>query len=303
MSSRRMTFHVCLPALKVSHLKVRIQLLLIFGFLLTLLPPAAYAKETIYFGAIPRYNPMIMYKNYQPIMDYLNQTTPYHFELKLARNYLEAVEHLRNGVTQVASLGDVTFATASLSFGAQPILRPKNKAGNPHYYSLIIVRHDSTLTDISQLRDKTFAFGSLQSTSGNFIPRAYLEQQGVKLDDLKSYTNLATHTDVARAVLKRQYDAGAVKDVVAYRYEAFGLRILGKSEPIPSVPITVRKDAPSDLVNAITDALLSIDPTDPDHQRMLAEWDPEFRHGFVPASIDDYRSILQTLSGELGGPQ
>ncbi len=278
-------------------------LFFLFPLSLILFTAPVAAKETIYFGAIPRYNPMIMYKNYQPIMDYLNRTTPYHFELKLARNYLEAVEHLRDGVTQVAALGDVTFATASLRFGAQPILRPKNKAGAPHYYSLIVVRHDSPLTDISQLRGKTFAFGSLQSTSGNFIPRAYLEQQGVQLEDLKSYSNLATHTDVARAVLKRQYDAGAVKDVVAYRYEAFGLRILARSEPIPSVPIAVRKDASSDLVNAITDALLAIDPVNPDHQRMLADWDPEFRHGFVPASIDDYRSILQTLSGERGGPQ
>ena len=29
------------------------------------------SKPVVYLGVIPRYNPMVMYRNYQPIMDYL----------------------------------------------------------------------------------------------------------------------------------------------------------------------------------------------------------------------------------------
>lgn len=266
----------------------------LFQFLL-ISPLLAAEKPIIHFGVIPRYNPMIMYQNYQPIMDYLSQKTPYRFELKLARNYPEAVEHLQTGVTQVASLGDVTFAAASRGFGARPILRPRNSLGLPDYYSLIVVRKESPLTDISQLAGKSFAFGNIHSTSGNLIPRHYLYQHGVELTDLGRYENLPTHTDVARAVLKGQFEAGALKDVVAYRYQESGLRILAKSPPIPSVPIVVRRDAPQALIDALKKALLAINPDNPQQLEMLSHWDPEFRYGFVPASTDDYRPILELL--------
>jgi len=270
---------------------------LILFLLICVQPDIGHAKQkkVIYFGVIPRYNPVIMYQNYQPIMDYLTQSTSYRFELKLARNYPEVVEHLRTGITQVASLGDVTFAAASHGFGAKPILRPKNSLGNPDYFSLIVVRKESPLTDVSQLIGKRFAFGNIHSTSGNLIPRLFLFKRGVSLSELKHYENLPTHTDVARAVLKGQYDAGAVKDVVAHRYEALGLRILAQSEPIPAVPIAVRRNAPPELVEAITTALLAINPDDPNQQDMLADWDPEFQNGFVETTTSDYLPILDML--------
>lgn len=65
-------------------------------------------KPVVQFGIIPRYNPMVMYRNYQPPMDYLSAHTPYRFELKLSRNYPDAVRMLRTGETQVASLGDLS---------------------------------------------------------------------------------------------------------------------------------------------------------------------------------------------------
>ncbi len=268
---------------------------------LTATPSLSDEKPIIHFGVIPRYNPMIMYQNYQPIMDYLTRTTPYQFELKLARDYPQVVEDLRTGVTQVASLGDVTFAAASQGFGAMPILRPRNASGDPDYFSFIVVRRESAISSVMQLRGKSFAFGNVHSTSGNLIPRYLLFQQGIKLDDLSHYVNLPTHTDVARAVLKGQYDAGAVKDVVANRYRKSGLKIIGRSEPIPAVPIVVRQDAPQELIDALNKALLAINPEDPQHRQMLEHWDPEFRNGFVPASTEDYRPILRMLENISGG--
>lgn len=72
----------------MSYIRAVLQLLLFIVFSYTLTPFVfAEEKAIIHFGIIPRYNPMIMYQNYQPIMDYLTQTTPYRFELKLASSY------------------------------------------------------------------------------------------------------------------------------------------------------------------------------------------------------------------------
>lgn len=255
----------------------------------------AQEKPLVHFGVIPRYNPLVMYKRYQPIMDYLTAETPYRFELKISKDYPEAVRFLREGVTQVSSLGDVTFAEACTEYAAIPILKPLNKDGITTYRSAIIVRTDSPLQDIAELRGKTMAFGSTHSTSGNLIPRYLLWENGVGLRDLKSFSNLKHHDAVAKAILKGQFDAGAVKDVVAEKYQPHGLRILAWSAPIPAVPLVVRKDASPDIIKALTDALLKLDRNNPDHQKMMQTWDDEFNHGFAPASTEDYQDIFRMI--------
>ena len=252
-------------------------------------------KPVIRFGVIPRYNPLVMYKRYQPIMDYLSAETPYRFELKISKDYSEAVRFLQQGVTQVSSLGDVTFAEANLRYQAIPILKPLNKDGTPFYRSAIIVRADSRLKSITELRGRTVAFGSSHSTSGNLIPRYLLWENGVGLRDLKSFSNLQHHDAVAKAVLKGQFDAGAVKDVVAEKYRSHGLRILAWSAPIPSVPLVVRKDTPPEVVKALTEALLKLDPRNPKHKEIMKNWDDEFCYGFAPASIVDYQGIFRLM--------
>lgn len=264
--------------------------------LLALAAPAFPAeKPLVRFGVIPRYNPLVMYKRYQPIMDYLTENTPYRFELKISKDYPEAVRFLQQGVTQVSSLGDVTFAEANTQYAAIPILKPRNRDGIPFYRSAIIVRADSPLKNIKELRGKTMAFGSPHSTSGNLIPRYLLWDNGITLHELKSFTNLQHHDAVAKAILKGQFDAGAVKDVVAEKYKSHGLRILAWSAPIPAVPLVVRKDAPLDVVKALTAALLKLDRTNLAHQKMMQTWDDEFRNGFAPASKDDYQGIFRMI--------
>lgn len=262
---------------------------------------ATEEKPVIQFGVILRYNPIMMYRSYQPMMDYLTANTPYHFELKLSRNYHEAVEFLQNGTTPVASLGDVTFAEAYQKFGAMPVLKPLNAAREASYHSYIIVRGDSPIKSLEELKGKLFAFGDYHSTSGKLIPYHHLKLHGIGLNDFSSYLHLESHDAVAKAVLKGHVDAGAIKDVVALRYREHGLRFLAISDPIPSVPIVVRKDAPEELVAALKMALLAIDPDDPQIGQELIRWDPEFSHGFVPAAIDDYQLIFDLTRNNRSG--
>lgn len=273
----------------------------LLALLFLLSPPrvncgTAAEKPIIRFGVIPRYNPLVMYKRYQPILDYLTAETPYRFELKISRDYPEAVRFLQLGVTQISSLGDVTFAEANLRYQAVPILKPLNREGKPFYRSAIIVRADSPLRSIKELRGKKVAFGSLHSTSGNLIPRYLLWDNGVRMQDLKSFSNLQHHDAVAKAVLKGQFDAGAVKDVVAKKYEPHGLRILAWSGPIPAVPFVVRRDTSPLVVTAITQALLKLDRNNPRHREIMKTWDDEFNNGFVPAQQGDYAMIFRMIS-------
>jgi phosphonate transport system substrate-binding protein len=261
-------------------------------------------KPLIRFGVISAYNPVLMYEEYQPLMGYLTSHTPYAFELKLGKTYEEVVRFLGEGDIEVASLGPVTYLEAHVRYGAVPILRSLNAEGEPHYRSIIIVRSDSDIDSLPDLDGRSFCFPSPHSTSGNLFGRFILEESGVHLQNLSRYINLRHHDEVAKAVLAGQFDAGAVKDLVAYRYKSKGLRFLHVSDPIPSVPIVVRRDAPPALVQAVVEALLRLSPANPDYQLTMAGWGEEVRNGFIEAADKDYepiRAMLNSVPDRCGG--
>ena len=253
-------------------------------------------KPVVYFGVISRYNPVVMYEEYQPIVDYLTSQTPYRFELKLGATYEDAVRFLETGETQVASLGGVTYLEARARFGARAMVRPVNASGVAFYRSIVVVRESSDLTKLSQLKGRSFCFGSPHSTSGNLFGRYALEGAGVSLEDLGSYVNLRHHDQVAKAVLSGRCDAGSVKDIVADRYRPKGLRFLSTSGPIPSVPIVINPDIDPAVEQAIHYALMRLNPEIPDHRQILESWNEEFRYGFVEARDDDYASLRDMLN-------
>jgi phosphonate transport system substrate-binding protein len=278
------------------HRKNWMGLILLSCILGSLFAALAAEKPVKYLGVISRYNPRIMYQNYQPIMEYLTQHTPYHFELKLGKTYEDAVAFLRDGKTDIASFGAVTYLEAHKTFGAVPILRPLNKMGKPFYRSIIITRVDSDIRTLTDVQGRSFAFAAILSTSGNLIPRLQLAEAGIHLDDLKQYTNFKHHDSVAKAVLTNAYDAGAVKDVIAYKYRDKGLRFLHISDPIPSVPLAVRPDTPPEFIATVQEAFLHLNPTNPQDRALMQAWDPEFRYGFTKAEDADYDSIRRKLN-------
>lgn len=222
-------------------------------------------------------------------MDYLTENTPYRFELKLSRNYQEGLQNLANGTAQIGILGDVAFVEAWLRFGVRPILRPLNRDGKPVIRSAIIVPDHSPLTSIRELQGKRIAFDSIHSTTGNLYPRYMLNLNGVRHTDPDKFASLNNQDAVAKAVLRGEFDAGAVNEQVAHKYKEYGVRIIAYSEPISTGPIAVRKDASKELVKAVTQALLKLDPAKPSDAKIMRNWDESIQHGFTKAHVSDYR--------------
>jgi len=255
----------------------------------------AFSEPVIRFGLCPKYNPRIMYQLYQPFINYLNETTPYQFEIKLSRVYQDTIDRLGNGEIVIASCGPVSYVKAREKYGVKPILRALNKNGKPYYRGIIIVRQDSPIQKLEDIKRKSFAFGQAWSTASHILPEYYLSKANIKLKDLKHYDFLRHHDSVANAVLKGQFDAGATKDIIAFKYQKDGLRFIFTTDSIPTVPIVVRADAPHEMVKSVKNALLNLNPTDPNHQRKMAQWDEEFKYGFTKTLDSDYDSIREIL--------
>lgn len=252
---------------------------------------AAPGKPVVNFGVSLRFHPITMYERYQPMMDYLTQSTPYRFELKISRDYRELTEFLQEGKADVASIGDGGLMKAMLLAGALPVVKPLNVEGKPYYRSCLVVPNNSSIRSLADLKGKKLALGYHHSTTGNLIPRSLLQEHGIHRV-LGSLTNLQHHGQVARAVLKGEYDAGFVKGVTAFRYSQKGLRVVYCSEELPSIPLLMRRDAPPELAAALTAALVRLDRRKPEHRKIMETWDLEYQQGFVPAKRADYNSLI-----------
>ncbi|MEW6409909.1 MAG: phosphate/phosphite/phosphonate ABC transporter substrate-binding protein, partial [Nitrospirota bacterium] len=253
-------------------------------------------RNVLRFSVIPRDNPRISYEKYQPFLDYLSEKTSYSYELVLRRNYEDTVTDLGNGTIDIALLGPISYLEAHAKYGVICILKPITANSSAQYKSVIVVKKDSSIENLFDLKGKSFAFASLKSTSGNLIPRYLLADSGIHINDLKKFANFNYHDSVVKAVLRGQFDAGSVKDSVADKYIPLGLKVIASSDPIPSGPIVIGPKTPSVVAEAIKRALLSLDPDDRKHKKILKRWDEDFRYGFTTASDKDYEGVRKMIN-------
>lgn len=254
-------------------------------------------REVIHFGVISRYSPKQIIQGYQPLMDYLSEETPYEFKLRLSRHYMETVDQLVEGKVSFASLGNYTYVHASQDHGVKCIAIPLDENGRNENYDAMIVREDSPINKLVDLKGKTLAMASRYSFSA-WMAMWMLQEVGISRQDLGAYTHLDHHDQVAEKVLQGEYDAGMVKALVATKYVDAGLRIIKISPPIPGVPLVTAANVSNEKVHVVQEALLTLRDKMEAGTLQTDNWDEEIKYGYGPGQDDQYdypRRILTEL--------
>ena len=258
-------------------------------------------RPVLKFAVVSFYNPRLMYLKDQPLVDYLGAHTPWRFELDLSPSYRETVTRLCEGRVQLAYLGPFSYVRAREMCKVKPVVQLKSE-GRVTYTSYIMVRENSPIHSLAELRGQTFVYGAVLSTSSHLMPRYMLQQAGLESGrDLKCRDD-GHHERAARAVLTGEAAACGVRDLVGDQFNGRGLRILAKSAPMVNFPLVVGPRSPSGFEAALTDALIALPRRDPKAARDIASWDPELSGGFAEVSADAYQPIAD-LARRLFGPK
>jgi phosphonate transport system substrate-binding protein len=205
----------------------------------------------------------------------------------------------------VAWLATFAYVLAHDKYGADVILTTVRQ-GSKTYRSQIVVRADSGIRSLADLRGKKFAFVDSVSASGFLYPVALLARNNI---DYKSYfaetVNAGGHDKVVIAVYNRQVDAGATfgqsietgaptdaRTLVASTIPDVMEQVvpIAVTDPIPNDTVSVRKGLDRTLVDKIRGGLLRLSET-PDGQKMLR--DLYQINGLVEASDADYNSVRE----------
>jgi phosphonate transport system substrate-binding protein len=130
----------------------------------------------------------------------------------------------------------------------------------------------------------------------HLVPRFMMLEAGVTAEDLASHRFLGSHDNVALGVLAGDFDVGAVKEEVFYKYRDQGLVALATTPSLSEHCFVTRKDLPDTVVRPLRAALFRLHETQEGHA-IMASIKTDIT-AFVPVQDHDYdnlRDILTTL--------
>jgi len=246
------------------------------------------------FGFDLRASPQEDAAQYLPFLTYLEKATGYRFKLHFTSKNSSTVDDIGQGKTQFAAMGADGFLKAQSEHGALSLVRGVNHQGKTEYQSILVVRPDSLIENVKDIKEHSLAFGSRDSTQGHLIPRIILMDNGISLNDLKDYGYTGSHQNCAEAVVSGKYDVCGMQDQLAKKLASQGVvKIIHTSRYYPSSGIVANKSVPAEIIKRIKRALIDFDP-EGKHREGLYHWDStEMPKGFLAANEGDYNDLRQ----------
>ena len=254
--------------------------------------PAHAETKVLRVSAIPDEAPTELLRKFEPLGAYLEQELGMEVKFQPVSDYAGVVEALGAGRLDMAWLGGFTFVQARLRTGdATPLVQREQDEG----FTSTFITADPESNDHKDLQGKSFAFGSVSSTSGHLMPRYFLMQDGISPDDDFSRVGFSGAHDATVAWVEAgRVDAGVLntsvwdKLVEENKVNTDKVRVYSTTPTYFDYNWTVRGDLDAQLVQDITAAFLKLDPENPEHKAIL---DLQRASRFVETTADNYKGI------------
>jgi len=221
------------------------------------------------------------------------------------------VQALREGKVDLFHDSVVPTMVISRRSGAHPILR-QWKYGEAEYLSVIIVKKDSGIDTLNDLKGKILAFDEPHSTSAHILARMLLTEKKLKLVEMITHGNTNPNAvnfvygsdgSAPNLLITGRVDAAVTSD---REFEELRpdvretLKVVGKTMSVPRQLITVRKDLDPSLLKALKVVLTNMDK-DPDGQQVLKRQQRTTKiEEIPPKSMEQIRAVEKFVFSSLG---
>src|ERR1041385_175621 len=134
-----------------------------------------------------------MWPVYQAIVSYVSQKLGYEMELVVGSSYAELGQV---DFSFVCGLPYVLYTAprmepSPITAIAAPVLQGERYQGKPIYFSDVIVRSDSPIHSLADLRGHSWAYNEESSQSGYGITRHWLDRKSTRLNSSHGYISYA----------------------------------------------------------------------------------------------------------------
>ncbi|MEL6462384.1 MAG: phosphate/phosphite/phosphonate ABC transporter substrate-binding protein [Cyanobacteria bacterium J06621_15] len=234
------------------------------------IPPAVASSNqnisALRIGVLPTQSFKEQQRMIEPLENYLEKSLKTEVNFQVASDYKQIVKWLVDGKIDVAYVTGVSYLEA-LEAGAEiePLVAPIDKyTGRPWYRAAIVVKVDSNIKTLQQLKNKRFAFVNKSSASGYLMPFYALNKRGINPEEeFKKVTYFGTHAQTLEALKNGDVDAAATNIPYYLKQQIMGqirpeeFRLIWESPPIPPSLIVVSKKLPADSIKKLKVSLLN----------------------------------------------
>jgi len=261
------------------------------GLALSLTSLLSHAAAELRVSAIPDEAPTELIRKFKPLGEYLQQRLGMPVKFVPVSDYAGVVEAMASDRLDLAWLGGFTFVQAQRKAPMTPLVQ---RVEDQQFTSKFITA-DPAVKTLQDLKGKTFAFGSVSSTSGSLMPRYFMQQDGIVPEQFFSRVAYSGAHDATVAwVAAGKADAGVLnasvwkKLVDAGKVDTSKVRVIATTPAYYDYNWTVRGNLDPQLAAKIKQAFLDLDPAKPADKAIL---DLQAASRFVPTSPDNYKSI------------
>lgn len=267
--------------------------------------PAVRLKraDELIFGFNPFVPPDMLKERYFPIIGEVCGGIGYRVRTIITRDSASLARGCREGYIDLAWFSPGAYVLAKAQVDLVPVAIQEIH-GERKYRSLFIVRRDSNIKSIPDLKGKKIGYVSRASASGYLFPKAYLKEQGIDPDHFFSQVFfLETHARVVESVLNGMVDVGATYqeplDIARQKgLPVDELVVIARTREIPANVVVARPSLDPALVERIKAGFLEINVKNERGRRLLAgTYNTGFAE-FTDEDFDDLRQVMKILGEE-----
>lgn len=253
--------------------------------------------EALIMGFVPLVDADTLVESLEPLSEMLSESMGREVKEFTATNYVGVVEGLGSGQVDFGIIPPFAYSLANKESDAEVILTAVDDDGTSGYNSVILVRQDSGIESVDDLKGKNIAFVDPSSTSGYLFPGAYLIEHGIDLEKDITYQYSGGHDKSLQLLLNGDVDAITTFEHIVTRYEKEfptakeELKEIAKTDLIPGISVTVRADMDEETKAKLIETLTGLDDI-PEAKELMKDL---FNiHGFKKATAKDYEVINKT---------
>lgn len=221
--------------------------------------------STLVFSYTPVEDPSVYENVFEELMQHIAKVTGKRIKWFPAESYAAQVEAMRSGRLHIAGVATGPTPYAVNLAGFVPLIAMQHADGSIGYTLQLIVRKDSPITKVADLKGKRVAHVSPSSNSGDTAPRVLFKQFGIEPGKDYEVVYSGKHDNSIMGVVNGDYDAAPIASTVKDRMQARGmfkadaLRVVYESNPFPRASFGIAHNLTPELQAKIKEAFLSFD--------------------------------------------